>query len=391
MKRFWLYNQTSESDWTSWKWQLKNRLQNTSRISDYFPNLPGEEIASFDRYVRSYSLGLTPYILTLIELDEIGNPRPDDPVWNQFRFLAGNEMDGKNDYNGRAENWENPEELPTKILHHKYPDRAIIRVTNQCFGHCNYCYLTARILDLESSQNRKGDQRAWEESLEYLKAHSTIRDVLISGGDPLTLSNQRIEGLLRDLTQIPSIRSIRLNTRVLTFNPYRIDDELVTIIKKYRLTAMEIHLAHPREITGSFDHALERFDTYGYRPLFLWRAPLLHGINDFYETLEDLLMKLYERRIIPYYLFHYAPFTLGRSKYGVSIKDGCKLLAQLRRAIPGPAFPKYTLFHKEGKQDIPLENEGTPEFQYTFDEEGQPVVKFKNWKGNWVSYPDIAT
>jgi L-lysine 2,3-aminomutase len=92
---------------------------------------------------------------------------------------------------------------------------------------------------------------------------------------------------------------------------------------------------------------------------------------------------------MPYYIFHYAPYTLGRSRYGLSIRDGCELLSALRRTIPGPAFPKYTLFHIEGKHDIPLDPEGTPTFQYTFDNLKRPIVRFKNWKGNWVTYPDL--
>lgn len=391
MKKFWYFQDVPDSQWNDWKWQIKNRLRNNSDLRTFFPNISDEELSCFNDYIVKFSLAITPYTLSLIELDQYHNPIQNDPIWNQFRYLAEKEMGGMNDYNGQTENWESPDELPTKILQHKYPDRAIFRITNQCFGHCNYCYLTARVLDLDLASARQGGEEEWERSLLYLKSHPEIRDVLISGGEPLFLSNDRIQRILRDLSQISSIKSIRLNTRALTFNPYRIDKELLTILKKYRLSALEIHLAHPREINDVFDQVLESFDSSGFRPLILWRSPLLHGINDQYEVLEELLLKLYQRRITPYYLFHYAPYALGRSNYGVSIREGVELLLKLRRAIPGPAFPRFTLFHVEGKQDIPLDLEGTPTFQYIYDENYNPMVRFKNWKGKWVTYPDVRS
>ncbi len=389
MKRFWLFQDVPDELWRNWRWQFKNRLRNSSDILRFFPNLPGPEILAFQNYIQRYNISLTPYVLSLINTDERDNPVQDDPVWNQFRFLSPDEMTGCDDYDGVNINWESPSELPTRLLQHKYPDRAIIRIINQCFGHCNYCYLTSRVLDREALRDREDYRTAWLRTLEYLKARPQIRDVLISGGEPLMLSNERLKSLLSDLSDIPSLQTIRLNTRAFTFNPYRIDRELVEIFKKYRLTALELHIAHPREMNDSMDQVLQMFDDAGYRPVMLWRSPLLKGINNSVEILEELFFKLYSRRILPYYIFHYAPYTLGRSRFGLSIREGCELLAALRRCIPGPAFPKYTLFHVEGKQDIPLELEGTPTFQYIRDESGRPAVRFKNWKGHWVTYPDL--
>lgn len=389
MERFWLFHDTPEKLWSDWRWQFRNRLRNSSNILRFFPNLPGPEQSAFQNYIQRYNISLTPYVLSLIETDTRGNPMPDDPVWNQFKYLSRDEMAGCNDYDGVNINWENPAELPTRLLQHKYPDRAIIRIINHCFGHCNYCYLTSRVLDRETLKNRESFGKAWAGTIAYLKVHPEIRDVLISGGDPLLIGNEQLERIFNDLADIPSLQTIRLNTRVLTFNPYRIDHELAAIFKKYRLTVLEIHMAHPREMNETVDKALQVFDEVGYRPLMLWRAPLLKGINDSVSILEELFIKLYSRRILPYYLFHYAPYTLGRSRFGLSIREGCQLLTALRRTIPGPAFPKYTLFHVEGKQDIPLEPEGTPEFQYITEASGRPAVRFKNWKGNWVTYPDL--
>lgn len=389
MKRFWKFESVSKDEWQDWKWQYRNRLSSKSDLKEFFPNISNEDLEAFKDYVRKYNFAITPYTLSLVEMDDRQNPVEGDPVWSQFRYYSREEISGVSDYDGSRENWEETSEMPTRILQHKYPDRAIIRIINTCFAHCNYCYLTSRVLDKDTSKEKKGDDSEWERTLIYLKNTPSIRDVLISGGEPLLLSNERLERIFSGLSGIPSIRSIRLNTRALTFNPYRFDEGLVSIFKRYKLTALEIHTVHPREINGVFDEKLRLFDEMGYRPLILWRAPLLKGINDSAEVLEELFVKLYERRITPYYLFHYAPFTLGRSTYGLSVKKGSMLMAELRRRIPGPAVPRYTLFHIEGKHDIPLEYEESPSFVYTKDGEGNPVVRFKNWKNKWVEYPDI--
>lgn len=213
---------------------------------------------------------------------------------------------------------------------------------------------------------------------------------MISGGDPLFLDNNQLEKILFDLSRIATVKTIRLNTRALTFNPYRLTEDTIKLFKKYNLNSLEIHMAHPREISPVVDKTLGLFDELGYRPNILWRSPILKGINDSYEVLEELFLALFERRIIPYYIFHFAPYCLGRAIYGTSIKKGIEILSKLRRRVPGPAFPRYTLFHETGKKDIPLEINGTPDFQFTENELGKKIVRFKNWRDDWVIYPDIV-
>lgn len=388
--RFPRFRDVSDDDWRDWRWQLRHRLDwRTRDVRSFFPRLSDAALGELRGWTARFKLALTPYVLSLLELDEEGNPRPGDPIWNQFRFLSPGEVVGDEAGLPREENWELPGELPTRILHHKYPDRAILRVVNQCFGHCNYCYLTTRVIDREGSSGRTGGEEDWRRSLAYLRAHPEIRDVLLSGGDPLVLGNARLGRMLRALRGIPSIRTLRLNTRAPTFNPFRFDRELVALLREHAVTALEIHVAHPRELTPELDAALRLLDEGGLRPLVLWRAPLLAGINDDRETLRTLLVGLYERRITPYYLFHFAPHALGRTTRGVSVAEGAALLASLRREVPGPAFPRYALFHVGGKHDIPLDRGGSSGFRYEQDAQGRPVVRFLNWRGEWVTYPDV--
>lgn len=388
MNRLNLYKNVSNELWENWQWQMQNSLNHYGDIRVVFPNLPEEELNLFKQYTKKYKFRMTPYLLSLIELDEQGNPMKNDPIWNQFCYLHEENNQDSYEDDDADENWENSAEMPTRILQHKYPDRAIVRITSTCFGHCNYCYLTSRVLDLKTTKAKASTSDEWEKSLIYLRQNPQIRDVLISGGDPLILSNERIEKLLKDLRDIPSIQTIRLNTRVFTFNPYRFDEALVRIFKTYDLTALEIHMCHSNELTNVVDERLELMDKVGHRPLILWRAPLLSGINSTEEALETLFVNLYRRRITPYYLFHYAPFTLGRKKQGVSLREGSKMMRSLRRHVPGPAFPTFTLFHIEGKHDVPLDEEGTLTFRYE-EESGKKIAKFRNWKGNDVSYPDV--
>ncbi len=388
MKRFKKFKDVDETLWEDWHWQMSNSLTHKDDIRNIFPALPETQVKMFKDYTDKYKLRLTPYLLSLIALDNQGNPLETDPVWRQFCYLES--LDNEMDYQGEAteENWENPEEMPTRILQHKYPDRAIIRVTDVCFGHCNYCYLTSRVLDQTTSPEKAGTAKDWDASMNYIRQHPEIRDILLSGGDPLTYSNKRIAQMLEEIRSIPTVKTVRLNTRVFTFNPYRFDVELVTIFKKYQLTALEVHMCHSNELTDVVDQQLALMDEGGYRPLILWRAPLLGGVNDSEEVLEELFVNLYARRITPYYLFHYAPFTLGRSHQGVPLRDGSKMMKNLRRHVPGPAFPQYTLFHIEGKRDIPLDASGSHTFGY-HKEDGKTVARFENWKGHEVTYPDV--
>lgn len=387
MNKFWKFKDVDDAQWSDWQWQLKNRLSGNCDIRDYFPNMPEKERLDFAAYSTKFSFAITPYTLSLIELDDKLNPQKNDPIWNQFRFYNEEEISAPSNYNGIGENWETADEMPTRMLHHKYPDRAIIRLADSCFSYCNYCYLTARVLDKDPLLNKSTND--WQQTLDYLRETPQIKDVLLSGGDPLMLNNDRLDKIFHDLSGITSIESIRLNTRIFTFAPYRFDHNLALLFKKYRLTALEIQIVHPREINDVVDERLRIMDEVGYRPLILSRAPLLKDINDSEETLKELFLKLYRRRITPYYLFHSAPFTLGRSQLGLSVKKGSRLLQKLRREIPGPAMPRYTLFHIEGKHDIPLDPEGSDTFIYTRDDKNNPIVKFKNWKNHWVTYPDL--
>lgn len=377
----------SQENWRDWKWQQKNSIT-AKNFTSFFPNLNTQEIESLQKYDKQFKFSFTPYLLNLIDLDENGNPCPNDPIWMQIRYSEMEATDGYSDYDGKTINWEIPSEFPSEIMQYKYPDRAIIRLTNSCLGYCNYCYLAMRTLDKKIQKHQETMEKNWDATLSFLRSNPQIRDLLISGGDPLLLSNSRLRQIFSDLRSIKSIKTLRLNTRALTHNPFRFDTELISLFQEYRINVLEVHFAHPREITADVDYVLDQLDKINSRPLLLWRSPLLKDINNVPDVMEDLLVKLYERTIVPYYVFHYAPFAPGRHSLSTSVREGIQLLLKIRRKIPGPAFPIYCLYHPTGKQDIPLEPEGTPRFKYVLNEQGKPIIEYRNWKGEWVSYDD---
>jgi len=380
----------STKEWTDWKWQQRNSLRSASDVKKHFPNFPENELAQIREYDKNRRWGITPYTVSLIETDENGNPKRNDPLYRQFfpesDVFRQESVDG---YNRIDNNWELEEDFPTPILQHKYPNKVLFRMTNSCLGYCNYCFEVARVSDKESKKLTTNNG-LWQTSLDYIKEHPEIEEVIVSGGEPLIVNNETLEERLKSIREIPGVKSIRIHTRALTFNPYRIDEGLVEITKRNKITVLGIHVAHPNEITVDFKDALGQFDKHGYGSILkMAQIPLIKGVNDDPEVLHDLFMKLYaDCRVKPYYLLHDMPWTPGAVEYRTSVREGVELMNTMKRKIPSVAMPEYVIAHYKGKHTIPLEINGTPEFQYTQDESENSVIRFKNWKGNWETYLD---
>jgi lysine 2,3-aminomutase len=418
----------NEKEWKDWKWQHRNMLRSASQIRRFFPNFPEEDIKIIAQYESRFRFGITPYLVNLIEVDEKVNPRTGDPIYQQFfpdpgRLIA----QSKDAYDADFMNWEMDEEIINPQIHHKYTDRVAHRTSN-CLSYCNYCFEVHRTMDKEDTKkkNINGAQSHWQGFLDYVKAHNELREVLFTGGEPLVMPNETLEERLHAVREIPHIRSIRFNTRVLTHNPFRVDDQLVELMKKYGVTEMGVHITHPREITPEFKEAVNRFDQHQYDVLMLAQIPLLRGINDNREILEELLVRLYsECHIKPYYFLHDMPWTLGTNTFRTTVKKGVDLIKPMKRHVSNVAMPEYIIVHHEGKHTVPLEYNdfwldensikdvqvnyfgktrplsdfakqrtgnyylfhGTPEFIYA-EMDNHPVIAFKNWKGRWETYLD---
>ena len=316
-----------------------------------------------------------------------------NPWFLQFFPLGEIYNEGYDAYNG-TENWEMKEEFPTSNIQHKYTNRALLRFRN-CLAYCNFCFEALGTLEKNPKQEKIFRWNDWKKSLEYIVNNTNVEEVILSGGEPLLLSDERLRQIFEDISQIKEdnkqkIKFKRIHTRVLTHNPYRITDDLLKIFKEYRINEIAFHVVHPSEINHDFEESVGKIKEIGrYSPLLVLHTPLLKGLNDNTEILWELFSKAYQNNIKPYYLLHTMPHTPYADKQRVSVRDGIRLLKPLWRNKSHIALPEYIIVHYDGKQTVPLELGGTPEFQYTWNREGNPIVRFLNWKNKWVEYPDV--
>jgi lysine 2,3-aminomutase len=379
----------SEREWKNWEWQQRNRLNSAKDIKKYFPNFPVGEIKEIEKHEKRFRWGITPYTLSLMKKDSKGNPEPIDPIVKQTFPIRGFRSDCSPDsYDGNTPNWELPEDMVTPILQHKYTEKVLFRFPDSCLGYCGFCFEVERVED--KNKKKQKTNGLWEKSLDYIRKNPQIREVILSGGEPLLLRNEILENRLKDISSIPHVRATRLHTRALTFNPFRFDEELIEIIKKYSVNELGLHITHPNELSDTVEETLDKFDQRGYGSILKnAQIPLLKGINDNEETLKELFLKMYaDFRISPYYLLHGIPWSPSSNQYRTSVKKGVELINRMKRQIPNVAMPEYIIVHHTGKHTVPLEPDGTPEFQYTQNEQGYPIIRFKNWKDNWETYLD---
>ncbi len=395
-RRLPLHREVSLDEWNDWRFQQRSAVRDTQALQRAFPKLPPEVARQADAWRdRGFRFQLTPYQLALVEQDESGNPRPNDPIWRQF-FPAFDELLAsapsnllrlrKDEYSPDQENWEVAREMLTPILHHKYDNRVILYSADVCLSYCGYCL---RSLQSTAEEEQHGGARAhWSETLAAIRARPAIEEVILSGGDPLVYDTRTIAGMLKDIRSIPTVRAIRVHSRAFSHNPFRIDEGLCDVFREYGVTEVAVHLAHPAELTPELLAAADRIRDKGARTMLLAQIPLLKGVNDDAGVLRRLFFDLYLAGIKPYYLLHVMPNIPAASSQRTSVRRGIALMNAIGRGLSHPAMPEYILVHRTGKRTIPLEMEGTTELRYETDASGQPVVHFKSWRGTWETYLD---
>ncbi|MBU6323629.1 MAG: radical SAM protein [Patescibacteria group bacterium] len=413
--------------WQDYRSQLAESLRTPGQIAKAFPAMPVERKRALDAYAKGYRFQLTPYLLTTLDLDEAGNPTGGNPLASIF-FPEPDTLlsEGPGAYSPERMNWELPSDFVVEgrpAFQLKYADRLLYRASG-CMSICSYCFEAHRVVD--KADPKKPQKSDWEAGMEYLRAHSEIREFIFSGGDPLLAPDEVLEARLRDLRSIPSIETIRINSAVFMHCPMRITDKLVRIMKRYEVTELGVHIVHPRQITDEFVSALTKFDEGGYGSLMkLAQIPLLAGVNDDTGVLCELLTKLERHRVKAYYLLHGLPWTLGAKRFRTSVYRGVEVLKPLYRTLSHVAWPEYVIVPRGGKASVPLERnrfwldasacehrvwaiddthlplasfaserqgdllrfDGTPEFIYS-SYRGQPVIVFRNWRGEWEMYLD---
>lgn len=351
--------------WDDYKWQLRNRINRLSDLESRI-NLTDVERAGVLLAGNKLAMSITPHFFNLIDKDD-----PDCPIRRQIIPRI-------------EEGWTAPEELsdpcgedshmPVPGLVHRYPDRVLFLVTDRCASYCRYC-TRSRVVSGVGEQHLEMN---WEAAFKYLEAHTEIRDVLLSGGDPLLLSDSILDRLLTRLRSIPHIQFVRIGSRIPIFLPQRITPELCTMLRKHHPLFISIHTNHPRELTTEVRDALGRLADAGI-PLGN-QSVLLRGVNDSVEVQKALVHKLLMCRVRPYYLYQCDLIT-GSSHLRTSVAEGVAIIEGLRGHTTGYAIPQYVIDGPGGGGKIPI----NPNYVV---EAAPGKVTLRNYEGGIFEYPD---
>lgn len=355
----------SEKDWNSWQWQIKNSYTSLKQLSKIL-NLSDSEVKPEKDLSDALPVRITPYYASLLDKNNPGQAlrRSVVPVFEEFIVSPGEASDPLSE--GHTS--------PVPNIVHRYPDRVLFLVTGFCSTYCRYCTRSHMVAKDKCHIGIK----AWQPAIDYIKNHPEVRDVLISGGDPLTMPDTHIEYLLSNLRAIEHVEMIRIGTKVPAVLPQRITKSLTNILKKYHPVYLSIHFTHPDEITPEVKEACERLANAGI-PLGS-QTVLLKNINDNVETMKSLMHKLLAIRVRPYYMYQCDPI-LGSAHFRTSVSKGLEIIQGLRGHTSGYAIPTYVIDAPGGGGKIPL----LPE--YYLGKEGNNL-KLRNYEGKTYYYPD---
>ncbi|MBN2372803.1 KamA family radical SAM protein [bacterium] len=362
------YPNVSLSQWNDWRWQLRNRILNKEGLEKVV-RLSKDEIDGIQAHKGALPLSITPYYLSLIDRIDPSQPirRSVIPVNDEFLRNPGEADDPL------AEDTH----TPVPCIVHRYPDRVLFLVTNYCSTYCRYC-TRSRMIGINNKTHL--DMDIWENAIAYIEKTPTIRDVLISGGDPLTLSDERLDWLLSRLRLIPHVELLRIGTKVPAVLPQRITLSLLKILKKYHPLWISIHAIHPDEITPEMSKACISLADSGI-PLGS-QTVLLSGINDDVETMKKLVHGLVKIRVKPYYLYQCDPVS-GSAHFRTSVKKGLEIIKGLRGYTTGYAVPTYVIDAPGGGGKIPI-------FPETIIGRDGENLLLKNYEGRTYTYPDYG-
>ncbi len=355
----------SEREWNDWRWQLRHRITTLDQLKEVIELTP-EEREGIKHSKGRLALAVTPYFASLMDPVNHNCPirRQAIPRVEEIHLSKSEMVDPLGEDN----------HSPVPGLVHRYPDRVLLLVTDQCAVYCRYC--TRR--RLVGSNERSITQGNFEEVLKYLKSHRKVRDVLVSGGDPLLLENERLEEILSRLRAIPHIEVLRIGTRVPVTLPQRITSGLVRMLRKYHPLLISIHFTHPKEITDQVRRACNELADGGI-PLGS-QTVLLKGINDKPTVMKKLVQELLKIRVRPYYIYQ-CDLAMGTEHFRTSVSTGIQIMEKLRGHTTGYAVPTYVVDAPGGGGKIPLQPD------YVVSRERGKIV-LRNYEGRVFEYPE---
>ncbi|MCH8473697.1 MAG: KamA family radical SAM protein [Opitutales bacterium] len=359
-----LWEHIPAEDWRNWTWQLKNRITRVEQLEDLMELTPEEKQGCYFAN-KKLALAITPYFFNLVDTEDPHCPirrqvipRVEEMTTSPEEMLDPCGEDGN---------------MPVPGLVHRYPDRVLFLVTDRCAAYCRYCTRSR----LVSNSQGYDFHPEFEQGLRYIESHPEIRDVLLSGGDPLLLADRKLDYLLGRLRAIPHLEFIRIGSRIPVFLPQRITPELGDIFDRHGPIWMSIHVNHPKECTLELKEACDRLAKAGV-PLGN-QSVLLKGVNDDAGIMKSLVHRLLRMRVRPYYLYQCDLIT-GSSHLRVDPRKGLEIIESLRGHTTGYAIPQFVVDAPGGGGKVPL----NPEYVKKITDEELVV---RNFAGKEYRYP----
>ena len=362
------WKDVSEADWNNWRWQMQNRIHRPEHLLEAMPNLTSEERAGVQLASQKLAMGITPHYFGLIDHADENCPirrqviprieETDTATWEM------------------ADPCGEDSHSPVPGLVHRYPDRVLFLVTDRCASYCRYC-TRSRLVSNAAGYDFHPE---FDRQIQYIKDNPQIRDVLLSGGDPLLLSDQKLERVLSELRGIPHVEFLRIGSRIPIFMPQRITPELCAMLKNYHPLFVSVHANHPRELTTEVRGGLGRLADAGI-PLGN-QSVLLRHVNDGPTVMKALIQKLLMCRVKPYYLYQ-CDLIAGSAHLRTSVREGIKLMRELRGHTTGYAIPQYVIDAPGGGGKVPINPE------YILQRNDDRVV-VRNFEGKVFEYPEAA-
>ena len=360
-----LFPDVTDEQWNDWKWQVKNRIETLDELKKYV-KLTAEEEEGVKQTLKTLRMAITPYYLSLINPDD-----PCDPIRRQCipTGLETHQADAD-----LLDPLHEDEDSPTPGLTHRYPDRVLFLITDMCSMYCRHC---TRRRFAGQTDNECGIDRI-EKALEYIRNTPTVRDVLLSGGDALMVSDKRLEYIISELRKIPHVEIVRLGTRTPVVCPQRVTPELCDMLKKYHPIWINTHFNHPNEITEESTRACEMLANAGI-PLGN-QSVLLRGVNDCVHVMKHLVNDLVKIRVRPYYIYQ-CDLSMGLEHFRTPVSKGIEIIEGLRGHTSGYCVPTFVV-------DAPGGGGKTPVMpQYVISQSPGRVV-LRNFEGVITTYTE---
>jgi len=333
-----LWRDVTTDEWNDWRWQMRNRIQDADTLSKVI-NLTPQESEGVSEALLTLRMAITPYYASLINPNDVTCPVRKQAVPTHRELIRAPE--------DMADPLHEDTDSPVPGLTHRYPDRVLFLITDQCSMYCRHC--TRRRFAGHHDQPASKEQI--DRCLDYIAKTPVIRDVLLSGGDPFVLSDERLEYIIRKLREIPHVEIIRMGTRTPVVMPMRITPELCNMLKKYHPIWVNVHFNHPKEITPEAQEACARLADAGI-PLGN-QSVLLKGINDCPHVMKKLVHELVRMRVRPYYIYQ-CDLSQGISHMRTSVARGIEIIESLRGHTSGYAVPTFVVDAPGGGGKIPV-------------------------------------